>query len=290
MTVESSAPIRFGFLPFEWVIDFDYGRIVPIPEFNKFSKFVKKHTHHDGHYYPLPLETVTVVNSAKPKTNRKTKRPAFLHPVPPSHDLFITPPNAEADIREESAGFILHLLAYLFHTRLQFADWYYDGRIPIDWVGHDALDPDHVGKYLSAAYKIWSAWPPEDRKRFTNILYMFSRRFVYEWEWEEFIIQYMILDACWKMAEKLFGLKASSHANRIKVMCDKFSMTRIGEFIDLGKMVRLRNDLFHETLWHGGQPGHSRNYQLDYHMPTRMSVLNEQLIFALLDQSAKRQK
>src|SRR4029077_12273475 len=105
--------------------------------------------------------------------------------------------------------------AFLFHTRLQFADWYYDGRIPIDWVGKTVLNPNQLGKYLSSAYKIWAAWPPEEQKRFTNILYMFSRRFAYEWEWEEFMIQYIIMDACWNISDKLFGIKATRYSNPV---------------------------------------------------------------------------
>jgi hypothetical protein len=289
MTDETPAPIRFGFLPIEWMIEFDYGKIIPIPEFKKISKIIKKHLHHDGNFYPPTLESVFLVNLVKSKKTRKTKRPTFLYPVPPSHDLFISPPRAETDIREGSAGFILHLLAFLFHTRLQFADWYYDGRIPIDWLGKEVHNPYQAGKYLSLVYKIWLGWQQEEQKRFTNILYMYSRRFVYEWEWEEFIIQYMVLDACWKMAENLFGLKARNHADRIKVMCNKFSMTRIGEFIDLEKLVGLRNDLFHETLWHGGSPGSARS-TLEYSMPIRMGCLIELLISALINESAKQQQ
>lgn len=296
MTDELSAPIRFGFLPVEWVIEFDYGKIVPIPEFKKVSKVIKKHQHHDGHFYPPTLESVVVVNLVKPKRTRKTKRPAFLYPVPPSHDLFISPPLVEANIREGSAGFVLHLLAFLFNTRLQFADWFYDGRIPIDWVGTEVHSPNQVGKYISLAYKVWSGWPAEERKRFTNILYMQSRRFVYEWEWEEFINQYMVLDACWKMAEQLFNLSVANvdksvkglHKKRLVALRGKFDLPG-DDFIDAEKLANLRNNLFHEVLWHGVRPGSARN-RLEYHIPTRLGVLNKQLIFALINESAKQQK
>ena len=296
MTVESPAPIRFGFLPIEWLIEFDCGKIVPIPEFKKVSRIIQKHLHHDGHFYPPTLESVVVVNPVKSKKTRKTKRPAFLYPVAPSHDLFLTPLRAEINIREGSAGFILHLLSFLFHTRLQFADWFYDGRIPIEWVGKEIHHPSQAGSYLSLAYKVWSVWPIEEQKRFTNILYMHSRRFVYEWEWEEFINQYLVLDACWKMAEMLFGLNAGNvdksikglHKRRLAALRDKFDLPG-DDFIDSDKLANLRNNLFHEVLWHGVRPGSARN-RSEYHMPTRLVVLNQQLIFALLNESAKQQK
>jgi hypothetical protein len=296
MTVESPAPIRFGFLPIEWIIEFDYGKIVAIPEFKKVSRIIKKHLHHDGHFYPPTLESVIAIDLVNSKKTRKTKRPAFLYPVPPSHDLFLTPPNPEANIREGSAGFILHLLAFLFHTRLQFADWFYDGRIPIDLGSREIHHPSQAGRYLSLAYRVWSGWPPEEQKRFTNILYMHSRRFVYEWEWEKFINQYLVLDACWKMAEMLFGLTLSNvdksikglHRRRLAALRDEFDLLG-DDFIDSEKLATLRNNLFHEVLWHGVRPGSARN-RLDYHMPMRLAILNQQLIFALISQSARKQK
>lgn len=53
------------------------------------------------------------------------------------------------------------------------------------------------------------------------------------------------------------------------------------KWIDMDKMAKLRNDLFHETLWHGGRPS-STIGRLGYSMPARMSVLNETLIAKFL--------
>ena len=79
---------------------------------------------------------------------------------------------------------------------------------------------------------------------------MFSRTHTYQWEWEEFIIEYMVLDACWAMAEQLFGLRSKAHKDRVKLLCAKFSIKLCNDFIDLDEMVRLRNALFHETRWY----------------------------------------
>ena len=51
-------------------------------------------------------------------------------------------------------------------------------------------------------------------------------------------------------------------------------------------MVKLRNDLFHEVLWHEGRPS-SKIGNLPYSMPMRMGVLNELIIRALIEKSAK---
>src|SRR5215470_6750189 len=129
---DTSAPIRFGFLPVDWEIEFGVGKIVPIPEFLDVAKAVEKLRNQDGFLYPPMVKAVRTNPDGKgARTVPKTRRPALLHPVPPSHDLFISPANAELDIRNGSAGFLIHFLAFLFRTRLQFADWFFDGRIPI---------------------------------------------------------------------------------------------------------------------------------------------------------------
>lgn len=277
-------PIRFGFLPMNCLIEFDIGKIEPTPEFSKVSKMVEKRLNKDGYLYPPTVKTVASdMDGNNARTIPKTKRPAHLHPVPPSHDLFITPPKAESNLRECSAGFILHLLAFLFRTRLQFADWWFDGRIPIRHkrgVGVIILNRVQLGNYLSHAYRVWSNWSDPEQRRFTNILYMFSRTQTYEWDWEEFVIEYMVLDACWRMGKDLFKFKAKRHRDRPLELCDHFGINH-SQIVDIGKIVELRNDLFHETLWHGGRPGHTIG-NLGYCPGMKLWMLNEQLIGSFL--------
>jgi hypothetical protein len=281
---DSSTQISFGFLPYKWEINFDYGTIVPTNEYDRALKYVKKLTNKDGYIYPpIEKEVQADLNWKPVRTIPKTKRPAHLYRLPPSHDLYISPAKSEPNIREGSAGFIIHLLAFLFKTRLQFANWFFDGRIKIDCFGAYVRDPHQTASYLSHAYGIWSKWSDNEQKRFTNILYMYSRTSIYQWDWEEFIIQYMVLDACWRMAERLFGLRAKNHGDRVNKLCEKFSLTGVPKILDIPTMIKLRNDLFHETLWHEGRPG-STIGKLGYHMPTRMGYyLNSQLIAAFLE-------
>ena len=198
----------------------------------------------------------------------------------------MSPP--EVNIREGSAGFVIHLLAFLFATRLQFADWSFDGRVPLErrhrfWM--HIMNPQQAERCLDHSLKIWSCWPEPEKKRFTNILYMFSRGCTYEWDWEEFIVQYIVLDALWRMGQQLFGLSARTHKHRTRRLCEHFGLDVdnliANKWIDVDKMAELRNDLFHETLWHGGRPS-STIGRLGYSMPARMSVLNETLITKFL--------
>ena len=241
-------------------------------------------------YPPITKEVETDLNWTRKRTVPKTKRPAFLFGLPPSHDLHILPIKPESNIREGSAGFIVHLLAFLFRTRLQFSDWYFDGRIPVKRHSPQVHNAAQAGQYISLAYKVWSSWPERERKRFVNILYMFSRGAIYRWDWEELIIQYMVLDTCWKMAEKLFGLRSKGHAERVEVLCKRFSLIQFEKTVDIKEMVRLRNGLFHETLWHDARPGATLG-NLPYHIPTVMEhYLTGPLILGLIQQGAKEQK
>ena len=276
--------ISFGFLPYKWEISFENGIINPVREYDRNLKCVNKLANKDGYIYPLTQKTVQVDLNQKPiRTIPKTKRPAHLYRLPPSHDLYISPTKPESNIREGSAGFIIHLLAFLFKTRLQFADWFFDGRIPMDITGTFALvhDPLQAGNYLSNAYKAWSDWPELERTRFTNILYMHSRVSAYEWDWEQFTLEYMILDACWKMGQKLFGLKANTYTDRIPILCKEMGVEPSHLGIDLKTMADLRNDLFHEGLWYKARPGSVGRRPFYIHMA--MGALSERLILALLE-------
>jgi len=150
---DALTPISFGFLPYNWTIKFDYGEIIPVPNFDKQAQFIEKHLHKDGYFYPPTVKTI-IVNRLRPRTIPKTKRPAHLYQLPVSHTLDIPSVKNELNIREGAAGFMIHLLAFLFQTRLQFADWAFDGRIPIR--KQPSVGPFEAGRCLSQAYKVWS--------------------------------------------------------------------------------------------------------------------------------------
>lgn len=278
--------IPFGFLRENWAIEFEFGKIEPVAEFEKVRKAVIRRTNADGFLYPPLIQRVEMdPDGTNRRTIPKTKRPGLLHPVPASHILTVQPAQPEPSIRDGSAGFILHLTAFLFRTRLQFADWWFDGRIPITkgrGFGMIIFNPTQAANYLTHCHRLWLSWPEVTRRRFINILYMFSRAPSYEWDWEEFSIEYMILDALWKTGEELFALKCKGHADRIRALCAHFSVQIDPGWLDVKRMVQLRNDLFHESLWFGARPG-STIGELGYHMPTRMWVLNETLIGRFLD-------
>ena len=82
---------------------------------------------------------------------------------------------------------------------------------------------------------------------------MFCRSPQYEWEWERFTVDYMVIDGLWKLHKDLRKIaSAVPHKQRITHMCKYYEIPEQEECIS--EIVRLRNDLFHESLWDSGQP------------------------------------
>ncbi|MGH7909471.1 MAG: hypothetical protein ACRENW_06445 [Thermodesulfobacteriota bacterium] len=88
----------------------------------------------------------------------------------------------------------------------------------------------------------------------------------------------MALDGCWKVAESRHGVKAKGHPYRIKTLCEAFDIPYDADLVR--KIVNLRNDLFHETLWDGSQPCTTVSSSA-FQQPSNLHRLNQRLIPAL---------
>ncbi len=279
---EAAKQDRFGFLNCKWTIKFKGGIVSPIPEFDKVAQRMHKHTNQDGFFYP-PLTWRAREDTKSKKGYRKiprTKRPAPIYKLPASHDLCLYTPDPTEDIRHGSGAFVIQLLAYLFETRLQFYKWWFDGRVPIKVVRSIGFTKAALEDFLSHCYQTWQGWGNEEQKKWiTNLLYMHTRAVSYEWDWERFIIEYMVLDGCWKLAEIQYGVKAKGHSNRIKALCEAFDIPYNSDLVN--KIVKLRNNLFHQTLWDDSQPGTTAS-SFAFQQPSNLHRLNQRLIPALL--------
>lgn len=275
-------PLRFGFLTEKVDVTFSHGSIVPLPDFDLRMGIISKAFHKDGYLYP-PLEISNDFENEN-ENAKKAQRPFSMYQIPASHELIISPDEPEKNLREESAGFIVNLLALLFKTRLQFEDWFIDGRIPISVIGRDPhlTYPQVVENRLSSAYKVWSDWESSSQLLFGNILYMFLRSVIYQRDWEKFLFQYIILDACWNLGKELFGFTADGHGKRITELYNHFGVNH-SEFLDAKKILSLRKELFHEAKWADGRPGHTTlSRTLGYCPGGRLQWINEYLICCFL--------
>ena len=134
--------------------------------------------------------------------------------------------------------------------------------------------------FVQHSFLKWKTWRPDKQKLFTNLLFMHSRAISYQWDWERFMVEYMVFDSCWNFYSD--GKNNPSHSNRLKQILSDFGMKTYEDKIK--KIVKLRNDLFHETLWDKGQPcsaGSNEAFTSYYDLMR----INQRLFVALLEYS-----
>lgn len=280
----------FGFLRYEHTLEFERGTIPLLPSYKEGEAWIEKYLHEDGFLYPPLVSTY----KCKPITlepyekKPRTERPALLQEIPPSHDLLFPRIIEGEDIRNESGAFIIHLLSYLFGTRLQFYDWRFDRRVPIERTNNIYFTKETAEHFISKSYNKWLTWNNLTKTLFINLLYMHSRSPSYEWDWERFIIDYMVFDSCFKVASLLniLGTKKNvPHKDRIKNLCSEFEIPFNDDLAN--DIVELRNNLFHETIWDKTQPCGYRSGSEAHLKSYHLRRLNQRLIPALLDYKTK---
>lgn len=245
---------RIGYLPLTEILEFKGGSISPLGGYQEVAEWIRAHTHNDGFLYPplmhsvhLPVECLGVesFNEAELERIPNSERPAHLHKIPASHELWIHSPVHELCPRLGDAAFLMHLAAYLFGVRLQFYDWWFDGRVPVQSTHSIHVSSTAANSFFSVAYATWRTLDAENQKLATNILFMHSRTTVYEWDWEQFAMDYMVFDGCYKLASRVYSIPRTNHAGRLVAMCNSFGIPR--DRTHFAEIVRLRNALFHET-------------------------------------------
>ncbi len=262
---------QFGFLPKQLDLECSGFKIYCVDNFHETLESIKKTVNRDGFIYP-PATYLAVV---APTTMRKIKRipnserPTLLYKLPPSHHIEFETDIEKKELRRESFGFIMHLIGYIFGVRLQFHDWWFDGRIPFRSRHNITITKKTLEKFFVHSINKFMSWEKDKQKLFINILYMHNRAPSYEWDWEQFSIEYMVFDACRKFSE----LK-STHG-----LCTEYKLYQENDIIK--KIVDLRNELFHESLWCGEMPCTAADND-DFFVSYHLRRLNQRLIPALL--------
>jgi hypothetical protein len=246
-----------GFLPELITLHFKGGRLEPTQNYDDTCAYVKEITNVDHFVYPPIVHKVITTSldlkNAKWNEVPKTRRQAHLHRLPPSHFLYLDQPPASGDMRTADGAFLIHLIGYVFGYRMQFHDWWIDGRVSMRSAHAAIVTPQAASSFIGHAYSKCCGWPFATQKRFTNALYMMGRGPLYEWDWELFTIYYMVFDALYRTAQELHGVNARTHPERLSVMCAYYGLFSDQSLFD--EIARLRRELFHEALWSGAMPG-----------------------------------
>jgi len=282
----------FGFLPVNKTIEWNNGRTVPVSDLDPIFSEVQEDINEDGFIYPPITETYatdlinrngeyTSPEKAIWRKKQKTKRPALLHKVPISHtiEIDLQNPHSQEVFRNREGAFLMHFIGFLYGYRLQFKDWWHDGRVYMRGRRWSFLKPGIESYFISRAFDSWSGWNESEQTRFTNILFMHCRSDLYEWDWERFTTNYMVFDACYKMVQEIRGLSYCRHPERFNVLFSLFDIPANENEIE--QITALRNNLFHESLWDGGQPCSAGNN--GYRQADNLKRINDRLIFAITE-------
>lgn len=252
------------------------GTIDPRSDFDKAKEWIAKYEHYDGFIYPPTVKHVTTI----PRHGSNARRPAHLFRLPASHVLALSDSSRD-DPSREAESFVIHLLGYYFGGWYQFADWWFDARVPMKST-HNIVALQRVAEdFLSHSWIVWNGFPSSAKRRLTNVLFMLNRGPAYEWDWEHFVMSYMVFDGCYRIARDLKLLKGAEipHSKRLDAMCDNFGIPVADDLTR--RIVTLRNSLFHETLWADGRPGATNDVSA-FFAPLHLRRLNQRLVPALL--------
>ena len=277
----------FGFLGETPELRFEGGEIVRLSEFQNAKSRVDAVKHGaDGFVYPRQIITRKQIKFPAPHNDPsawedipRSERPGLLHALPPSHEIRLEGFSPSSELRTADGGFMMHLLGYLYGLRPQFQGWWLDMRIPTTNNHGAFVTEEEASEFLSHAYRTWRGLSDGNRQRVTNALFMNARGPCYEWEWEQFNVNYMVFDALYRVAVECHGVPEVPHAKRFKALAANF---RLAENQDHWKRINsLRNELFHEALWDGSQPGMSGSLEASY-AALNLREINHRLIPAVL--------
>ena len=248
---------EFGFLKMNNPLEFDIYKLQPIPNYDKQLSVVNKHLHKDGFYY-TPTQKSYRWNLKTGKLNRNalpnTTRPALLHKVAVTHQVLSSKEITSDQFRKTDGYFLLSFLGFIFDTRLQFWNWWWDSRINIKQDPVINVNENQLPTILSEGLNAWQTLSKSQQKTFLNALFLFQRGKAMEWHYEKFIHYYISLDAIWHLGSSQFKAKKKciTHKDRILTICQHLNICYDVSAIEL--VYKTRNDLFHEGLFGGLNP------------------------------------
>jgi hypothetical protein len=290
MEISSPYVREFGFLAEPIGGVFAGGKITPLVDHSDRTQWFEETSNRDGFYYP-PEETLYELDPVSLKRKNKiarSGRPALLYPLPASHRLCLSSPlDATMKLSSDDA-LIIHLLGYLYGRRLQFADWKFDGRVPVKPLGGIYVRPETSLKFLGHAYEWWRSHSLDIRKRFIHILYVFTRARSLEWEWDAFIHQYIVFDGLYRLHRKLDPAAPKRdvpHKERVEFMLEAYGIPRPSNSNLVQRLCEVRNDLFHEAAWDGETICFGNVDSDALSLPSHLARLNSRLICGIVNYS-----
>ncbi len=259
---------QFGFLPKQVDFKFSCGEVRPRPEHDQVVAEWQANAHQDKRIYP----------------------PDLLLRLPWSHSLSLSGVGKDQEsLRRGIGGFLIQWLGFLYGYRVQFHNWWIDGRVSTDSEALYFVHPScPIPTCIDKALETWRVWDDTTQRIITNALYLFLRTDINEFMWERFAAEYMVFDAVYKVAVNadLMAKKKIGHRERLQKMAQRFYLLE-PPTDHWGKdwtvfFSELRNDLLHEVRWDGnnmmGTPGNPKAEMA----PRLLHELTRRLLLAIL--------
>ena len=287
----------FGFLEYPHNIYFEGGCICLIDKYEESLQFINELIHKNGFFYPPEVNTYTIRKGEEDKKVPHTRRPVQLYHLPPSHNIIFEDKKDYEALREYSGAFIIYILSYLFNTHLQFWDWRVSSKTPIRRPHFIIISKPILERFLSYAFTKWKRWDRKQQIHYNNLLFMHSRAPSYQWEWERFMIEYMVFDGLYDLtcqinqeqvnkAKTVYFPKKNivPHKGRFQILCEVYDICYLEKEVD--NIYKLRNELFHKAMYGGAKPGFKSNSQL-FTTPFFLRQLNQRILPATLEYKNK---
>ena len=271
----------FGLLDQLWNgLKFEHGEIQPIIEREELIAWIERNgyqdgpTSHDTWIYPPMVYSERVYHGIGPsEVVPKSRRPSHLWSPDATHRLVLSDdiPDPGNNNQRLIPSVLLEAIAFLFATRLQFADWRFDSRVPVHGGNPFLLHDEHLTQCMNYIVQRCLSLSKPQLVYLRNILFLYNKVRCYEWEWEQFAWTYTVVDGCWRFLSdkgegtgeiKTAGLKRVTHGKRLIHMCEQLGigLNEDGE-IELKDdkdvlefAVHVRNELIHEFTWRDDTP------------------------------------
>lgn len=200
---------EFGFLKKPIKGEFLGIKISPLSDHKERLNWIEENINRDGFFYPPQIATYKVDPITNKNTEKieNTERPASVFKLLASHKISITNPRNDLNTINSDGVLVINLLAYLFGTRLQFSDWKFDARVPINYTSDIVIYDRSLFHFLEFTYSWWRSLTSESQIKYINILYVFTRARSMIWQWEKFAHQYMVFDAIFNFHKELNSTK-----------------------------------------------------------------------------------
>ena len=250
----------FGYIPKPIEINIPGVSIQPLENCSEVNEYVRKSSHKDGYLYPGTIATYRRANEEDDFSEEipNTRRPCPILHVPASHELRVDK-SLPRPSRQGIGGFLIQLVGFLYGVRVQFHDWRLDGRVTVKDRSGFVVHRGAAERFCNAAIEKWISLPKKEQDHLTAILAIHAKAKSEEYEWLAFTLYYFVFDACYRILRNEGQVQNCTHPERLDVVADYFGLMKDAECFC--KWVKLRNDLFHESLWCGELPGSSVHHR-----------------------------